>query len=303
MYQVLLLFAAALSTFGSTANEFEVIETAPGVYVHFGAHEEISSSNLGDIANIGFIVGDEAVAVIDTGGSLPIGERLRQHIRKTTNLPIKYVVLTHIHPDHIFGVKAFTGTDVQTVGHERLPNAIVQRGDYYAQRLLEIVGEAAQGSEVVMPDITVNGSMDLDLGNRVLTLTAFATAHTDNDLIVFDHKTQTLWSGDLLFSERTPSLDGSIVGWLAAMEKLEKIPAKRVVPGHGPISTDWPAPLLAQKHYLQTVAEGTREAIRSRKSIQDAVETVGITEQDKWLLFDIYNPHNVTKSFSELEWE
>jgi len=307
VYQLLLLFAAVISTYlvgaAQFTEEFQIVETAPGVYVHFGAQEEISAENLGDIANIGFIVGDDSVIVIDTGGSLAVGKNLYKKMREITGLPVKYIVHTHIHPDHVFGVKAFEQENAQLVGHERLANAVVQRGDFYTQRLLDIIGDAAQGSKTILPDLTVNDSLEIDLGNRIVTVSAFPTAHTDNDLIVFDQKTQTLWTGDLLFIERTPSLDGSIVGWLDAIEKLESIPAKRVIPGHGPVSTDWPNALHAQQHYLQIIADGTREAIRSRQSIQHATETVGVSEQHKWLLFDTYNPHNVTKSFSELEWE
>jgi len=303
VYQLLLLLAAVFSTYIAGAVEFNIFETAPGVYVHFGAQEEISAQNLGDIANIGFIVGEDSVAVIDTGGSLAVGTNLYKKLREITNLPVKYIVHTHIHPDHIFGVKAFDQEDARIVGHERLANAVVQRGDYYAQRLLDIIGDAAQGSETILPDLTVNDSLEMDLGNRIVTVSAFPTAHTDNDLIVFDQKTETLWTGDLLFIERTPSLDGSIIGWLNAMEELEKFSAKYVIPGHGPASDEWPGALEAQQHYLQIVADGTREAIQSRKSIQHATETVGVSEQHKWLLFETYNPHNVTKSFSELEWE
>ena len=130
VYQVLWLFAVIISPRIINAAEFTIIETAPGVYVHFGVQEEISSENLGDIANIGFIIGDDAVAVVDSGGSLAVGKSLYKRLREITDLPVKYIIHTHIHPDHAFGVRAFDQENAQIIGHTRLPNAIVQRGEY-----------------------------------------------------------------------------------------------------------------------------------------------------------------------------
>ena len=99
------------------ADALPVDEVAPGVFVHAGRHEYADRDNHGDVANIGFIVGAEAVAVIDTGNSPTIGNGLRDAIRQRTNLPIRYVINTHMHPDHIFGNAAFAEDHPAFIAH------------------------------------------------------------------------------------------------------------------------------------------------------------------------------------------
>ncbi len=143
----------------------------------------------------------------------------------------------------------------------------------------------------------------LDLGGRSLRLHAHSTAHTDNDLSIFDEATGTLWLGDLLFVDRVPALDGSILGWLAQTAALRATPAMHAVPGHGPAIVAWPAAAAAQERYLGGIARDIRAIIAHGGDIEQAVATVGLAERDRWLLFDDYNGRNVTSAFKELEWE
>lgn len=280
-----------------------VSEIAPGVFVYNGVHEEASSANEDGIANIGFVVGTEGVAVIDPGGSFAEGRALRAAIRSRTDQPIRYVVLTHVHPDHIFGAAAFRDDHPDFVGHARLPGALAQRGDYYLRRLRGALGDAVRGSEIAPPTVLVSDRLVLDLGARRLVVWAHGPAHTDNDLTVFDENTGTLWLADLLFVDRIPVIDGSLVGWLKELEQLTGIRAHRAVPGHGPVSVPWPAAAEPERRYLETVARETRAAIKAGIGIAEAYRHVAQSERDRWLLFDDYHPRNVTASYKELEWE
>src|ERR1700736_6944369 len=147
-------------------------EVAAGVFVHGGVHEEASPANNDAIANIGFVLGDDAVAVIDPGGSAPEGHALRAAIRARTDRPIRYVILTHVHPDHIFGAAAFRDDRPYFVGHAKLPGALAQRGGEYLRRLRSTLGDEANGAEIVVPTVLVSDKLDLDLGSRRLTLRA-----------------------------------------------------------------------------------------------------------------------------------
>ncbi len=277
-------------------------EVAPGIHVRQGVHEEASVANQDGIANIGFIVGDAAVAVLDPGGSRADGERLRASIRECTGLPIRYVVMTHMHPDHVFGAVAFAADKPVFVGHARMAGMLVQRGEFYRNSLADTLGIEEAG-DYAKPDLLVDDTATLDLGGRTLLVQAYPTAHTDNDLSILDAATGTLWLGDLLFVDRVPALDGSILGWLAQTKALRGSPATRAVPGHGPAVVSWPDAVTAQERYLGGLVRDIRAIISHGGDIEQAVATVGQAERGRWALFDDYNGRNVTSAFKELEWE
>ena len=287
-----------------TVEPLAVSEVAPGVFVHEAPFGLISPANRGDIANLGFIVGDEAVAVIDTGGSRAVGEALLAAVRARTDKPVRYVVNTHVHPDHLAGNVAFAGDGVRFVGHHKLARALAARAPFYAEQAERQLAPAdAAGTAFVAPDLPVTDTLRLDLGGRELVLEAHPTAHTDADLSVLDTATGTWFLGDLLFAGHLPTIDGSLVGWLAEMQRLAGRDVARVVPGHGPRTLPWPAALAPQHRYLERIAGDVRALIAAGRSISEAAETAGLSERDAWALFDEFNPRNATAAFHELEWE
>lgn len=292
-----------LSYQDALAETWSVDEVAPGIYVHFGKHELPDKVNQGAIANIGFIVGDRCVAVIDTGGNPDEGRALKQTLMKITDKPVCYVINTHVHPDHIYGNIAFKAPGVRFVGHHKLARAMAARAGYYIDKAAEQLDIKLNAENIIAPDVQVTKHLKIDLGGRQLMLTAHPTAHTDNDLTVYDSKTDTLWISDLLFIDHLPVIDGSLKGWLAELERLERHHYRVVIPGHGPVVTDWPKSMQPEKHYLETLLTEIREMIRTGKYIEDAVAQVGPDLKDQWRLFDQFHRKNVTTAFAELEWE
>jgi glyoxylase-like metal-dependent hydrolase (beta-lactamase superfamily II) len=179
---------------------------------------------------------------------------------------------------------------------------LAQRGEFYRGNLEKILGQGKAGP-VIQPTLLVKDETQIDLGGRILKVTAHGIAHTDCDLSVLDSQTSTLMLSDLLFVERVPSLDGSLKGWLAELEKFKTVGARRAVPGHGPTGVDWPSASRDLERYLGTLLHETRQAIAKGVDIDRAAQTVGLSERGKWKLFDDYNGHNVTRAYKELEWD
>jgi quinoprotein relay system zinc metallohydrolase 2 len=287
------------------AEPLAVSEVAPGVFMHSGELTLMTRANEGAIANVGFVVGKEAVAVIDTGGSVREGRRLLAAIRAHTDKLIRYVISTHAHPDHIFGHAAFENEGAVFIGHRDLPRALITRGQFYVDAYKRSMGQEIMADvKLIAPTQLVEDALNLDLGARPVALKAWPTAHTDNDLTVLDVDTGTLFAGDLVVAQHLPVLDGSILGWLAVMEELPRLTQpKRVVPGHGPVIENWQEALAQQRRYLERLTRDVRSLISRGSPISAAAHSAGESEKDRWRLFEEFNARNATAAFAELEWE
>lgn len=303
MFLLSLLMAAC--TQANSDKIFAVEAIGDGIYVHHGEHLDIDVGYQGDICNISFVVGSKGVAVIDTGGSLKVGQQLLNAIKNVTDKPILYVINTHVHPDHIFGNAAFINTTQSPdfVGHEKLADAMTLRQEAYDTLNRQYLGEDAKGTVLIKPNLPIAGTAIVDLGDRKLSITPYENAHTNTDITVIDSKTGTLFTGDLLFIDRTPVLEGDIKGLIAAIETLKTYEIKQVVPGHGPVAKDWMKALNNEQRYLNVMLKDIRAIIDNDGTMEEAMDKAAASEKSNWLLFDIANRRNVNTIYPALEWE
>jgi quinoprotein relay system zinc metallohydrolase 1 len=220
---------------------------ANGVWLVEGSTDNFSVANGGAIVNVGFIVAEQGVIVIDTGTSKRYGEALRAAIGKVTDKPILKVILTHHHPDHAFGNQAFS--DVPIAALKETTRLLTEQGEGMAENMYRLVGDWMRGTEVLLPTETVEAG-SVEIGGRSLQLLALR-GHTGADLAILDRQTGVLFAGDILFYQRaltTPNTPGLDV-WLADLEQLQALPWKQIVPGHGPLTTD-DAPFAQMRDYL-----------------------------------------------------
>ena len=297
------LAAAAAPAQIAASAPLAIEQVAPGVYVHYGRPLPLDAPGHDDIANIGFIIGGRCVAVIDTGGSLRIGRALRTAIARVTRRPVCYVIDTHVHVDHVLGNAAFSADHASLIGHAALPAAIARNRSFFVTQYGSDLDPPPSADQIPTPDRTVSDRLQLDLGGRTLQLRAWPTAHTDCDLTVLDEHTGTLWTGDLLFRERLPAVDGDAAGWLRVLDELVRQPVQRAVPGHGPLARDLAAAVQPEQRYLRTLLDDVRQEIEAGESLQHAIDHAALAEQSKWLLWDSTHPRNVTRVYQQLEWQ
>lgn len=283
-------------------------ELAPGVHVHIGPVQGWAADGAADVANLGLVVGQRCAAVVDTGGSVAVGRAWRAEVQRLTDRPVCYVITTHAHPDHALGHAAFLGAgpggaDPQFVGHAGLARAQAARAEHDLRVLARDLGAEHAGTRSVPPGRAVATEEVLDLGGRRLLLRAWPSAHTDHDLTVWDDTSATLFTGDLWFSRHLPVLDGRVKGWLAVLDQLATLPARRAVPGHGEASTDWPNALAPQRRYLQGLVASVRQAIQDGWTLAETLQRLGPQTNQEWLLTNLFHRRNLSAAYAELEWE
>lgn len=276
-------------------------EIADGIYVHTGDVSEPNPGNRGDIANLGFIVGETSIAVIDAGGSRAVGEAFYRSIRSVSSLPISHLILTHVHPDHLFGASVFADAGAEIVGHPNLDRALRDREEAY---LLTFESEVGQGAFLgTVTDFSVTMQTEIDLGGRILELRDWPIAHSTSDLTVWDRRTGTLFAGDLVFDRHVPVLDGSLSGWLQVLDGIEEMAPLKIVPGHGAAMMRPDRAIAPVRDYLKLIEADTRRSLGAGRRMSDAVPQIGLKQSADWELFDVYNARNATVAFTELEWE
>ena len=303
-FKYLFLFNAISFFFFYQCNSFQLDEVSKNIFVHYGQQEDNSPVNKGDIANIGFIVGNKSIMVIDTGGSPRIGRMLLESIKKISKLPISHVVITHGHPDHFFGISAFDETDAEIVGHVRLDRSIASNFDFYKQMQISTTQDPSLKDAkqfFVDKSIKINEEIIINLGDREIIVKAWESGHTDNDLTIYDLKTKTLWTENV-FNERVPSVRASITGWLDNLKALERLEIKKIVPGHGPVRSKEES-LRPMINYFNRIIKEVRIFHNSNRTLFEAQKFIASQNEENWLLYEQYNASNVSKAFTELEWE
>ena len=240
---------------------FPTRELAPGVHAVLGDSGRGSEGR----PNAGFVVGDSAVLVIDALGSPAQGERLVRTVRRVTRAPIRWLVLTHHHPDHHFGAVSLTRAGARVVAHPEQANLSSAPGDEEpVAAWTRVVGarEMRGFAYANAPDVRVTADTTLDLGGRRVVVAHPGAAHTPGDLTVWLPEERVLFAGDLLVEDGVTMLvDGNSSVLRAALDRIDRLQPRVIVPGHGRIATA-PRVLVADtRRYVDSIRATARLAV------------------------------------------
>lgn len=264
---LLTVIASAAGVAAPPEYRLEPRQIAPGVYLCEGPREDFSPANGGNILNTGFIVASEGVIVIDAGPSLRYAQALRAAIARVTDRPVRQLLLTHAHPDHFLGSLGFT--DVPVVALAATARTIRERGSGMNASLYLKLGEWMIGTGLHPPTASADEG-EIGIAGRRLRLIAGA-GHTEGDLMVLDLATQTLFAGDLVFTQRAPTTpDADIETWLSSLDRIDAAGVAQLVPGHGPMMQ--PRAAVAQtRDYLIWLRELLRSSAERALDVPEVV--------------------------------
>ncbi|MCS6957483.1 MAG: MBL fold metallo-hydrolase [Aquificaceae bacterium] len=211
-------------------------EIAPGVYGVFGTYEQVSKENRGFISNSYFVITKEGVFVVDALSTYRLGKELVEAIRTKSKLPIRYVLITHYHTDHFYGLKALKDAGALVIAHpwseDYLQSDAASR--MYSARLELLGKKLMKGTKLIGPDITTSTSMTIKLGGETLEIHHLCKGHSDSDLVLWMPRRRILFAGDLVFGGRVPFLgSGHSRTWLQCLESIKELSPEILLPGHG----------------------------------------------------------------------
>jgi glyoxylase-like metal-dependent hydrolase (beta-lactamase superfamily II) len=279
-------------------------------YFLFGNIATVDERNRGWTGNAGFIVGGEGVIVIDTLGTPKLGRRLIATIRRVTAQPIRYVIITHNHPDHAYGAAAFQALeDATIIAHEGTieytHSDVMQRSTEYRRQLL---GHDMDGYEPVEADIYVKpprfGRYRIALGDEIIDVYNAGSHHSYGDLVVHQVNDDVVWVSDLAFNQRTTFLgDGDSRQILEGQDWLMDRfgDAKLMVPGHGSAQSP-PFPMVQRTHrYVERLRETMREAVESGVTLMEAVDQADFSDWRDTRLYESNQRANANFVYREME--
>ncbi|MEX0961184.1 MAG: MBL fold metallo-hydrolase [Burkholderiales bacterium] len=291
---------AATALPGPPASALEPVRVAAGVYAFVGDTGPVSAANAGHTGNSGFIVGPTGVVVIDTGTTHRHGVRMLEAIRRVTDRPIELVILTRAVQEAVFGASAFTGAIL--AAHRETVTLMRARCAQCLERLLPLLETELDGTRLLIPETVYDGPAIIEAGGMRLQLLHFGWASTPGDVALWHAESGVLFAGGLVSNGRVPEIrDCDFDGWRAALSELGRLPAKRVVPGHGPVSGR--QAIDATRRYLDALDSRVRELYAANTGLLDALEQADLSEFSGWGSYDSLHRRNTLHRYLQLEIE
>jgi len=278
---------------------------APGVYVVLGDTGRGSEGR----PNAGFIVTGDGVVVIDALASPAQGEQLVRVIRSVTGEPIRWLVLTHHHPDHHFGAVVLRRAGARVIAHPDVSTGVDEQSREAAESAWTLVvgrDQMVGFAYADVPDRAVVTADTLRLGGKTIVIAHVwrGAAHTAGDLIVWLPAERVLFAGDLLIEDGvTMVVDGSGKGLLAALDTLSALRPRIAVPGHGAIPAEPQALIGRTRDYMVRLRAAMRGAVERHRSLNRALDSLPPADEGRPVSLRSRERRNANRVYLELEKE
>ena len=300
----------ALSAHANAKNVLPVYKVSPNTYFFYGNIAEVDENNRGFNANAGFVVTNEGVIVIDSLGSPLLGQRMISTIKAVTDQPIKYLVVTHNHPDHAYGAIAFRNLGgVKIIGHKGTLKYIESgRIEHSVNYRKTFIPKDMQGFAAVVPDILIDGALynktRITLGGKHFDIYNTGTHHSFGDLIVHQVDENFVWISDLAFNNRTTFMaDGhsqaaiETQAWL--LQQFQT--ARLMLPGHGSAQTASFSMVTKTQNYMQRLRDQMTQALENDIELQEAVDNSEFVDWQTVPLYQLNHKKNIDFVYREME--
>lgn len=283
-----------------------VHQVGPHSYYVQGVPQEATRENGGFIANAGFVITGDGVVVFDALGSPALADQLISEIRQRTKQPIKLLIISHDHADHFYGIPAFRriGAKVWTDVHANtyLNSAAAQQR--LAQRKALLGPWLGKAFKLPLPDRWIEHNEDFRMGDIKFSLRHLGPAHSPEDLAMLVEPDGVLYSGDVVYAGRVPFIGSADTRqWLQAIDKLLAIPARVMVPGHGPASLHPRRDAQLTRDYLTFLREQMGQAVQNFETFDQAYSEVDWSRFAAEPTFGVANRRNAYNVYLEMEQE
>ena len=294
-----LLFVSSAALSSSFDYHLKSKKVAEDVYCFFGALENISKKNGGNMVNTCYVQTKEGFVVIDSGPTYTYASQAYAQMQKIKKLPVKYVIDTHIHDDHWLGNSFYKEKGAVLIGPRTYVENITAGMQTRMQRILG--QELFAPTKIVKLDKVVDHNLTLRLGAKKFDITQpVAMAHTKGDLIVYLPSQEVLFVGDLVFNGRITSLrDGSIIGSLKALDMIDKYHAKVIISGHGYQHDE--NSTREFRAYLSGIKKAVLKAQDEDIGMEKITQIVTMPHFKTLKLYDVLHKRNVLDAYKELE--
>jgi glyoxylase-like metal-dependent hydrolase (beta-lactamase superfamily II) len=300
-----LAVALALPTMQASAQgPVRAQRVADNVWMVQGEAALGSSANRNFISNAAFVVTREGVVVIDALGTPALAEELAAEIGRVTPLPVRHVIVTHYHADHIYGLQVFKARGA--VIHAGAGGRDYLASDTAARRLAasreELFPWVDEQTRLVGADRWLEADTVLEVGGERLRIHLAGPAHTPEDIVVLHEATRVLFAGDIVFRGRIPFVgQADSSGWIRALDRLLSFEPRLIVPGHGPASGQSAADLRLTREYLVFLRESMGRAAADLEPFEEAYARTDWSRFEALPLFRAANRINAYNTYLLME--